>query len=38
MPDSDADAKPETGDSRSGGTISDVHEKSDSDVDTKRQK
>ena len=33
MPEPEADAEPDTGDSHSGGTISDVDEESDSDMD-----
>ena len=33
MPETEADAEPSTGDSQSGGTISNVDEESDSDVD-----
>ena len=33
MPETEADAEPDTGDSQSGGTISNVDEESDSDVD-----
>ena len=32
MPETEADAQPDNGDSQSGGTISDVDEKSDSDA------
>ena len=33
MPETEADAEPDTGDNHSGGTISDVDEESDSDID-----
>ena len=36
MPETEADAtEPDTGDSHSGGTISDVNEESDSDIDSR---
>ena len=35
MPETEADAEPDTGDSHSGGTISDVDEESDSDIDSR---
>ena len=35
MPETEADAEPDTGDSQSGGTISNVDEEGDSDVDEK---
>ena len=34
MPETEADAEPDTGDSHRGGTISDVDEESDSDIDS----
>ena len=34
MPETEADAEPDTGDSHSGGTISDLDEESDSDIDS----
>ena len=35
MPKTEAHAEPDTGDSHSGGTISDVDEESDSDIDSR---
>ena len=35
MPETEADAEPDTGDSHSGGTISDVDEESDIDIDSR---
>ena len=35
MPETEADAEPDTGDSHSGGTICDVDEESDSDMDSR---
>ena len=35
MPETEADAEPDTGDSHSGGTINDVDEESDSDIDSR---
>ena len=35
MPETEADAEPDTGDSHCGGTISDLDEESDSDIDSR---
>ena len=35
MPETEADAEPDTGDSHSGGTISDVDEESDDNIDSR---
>ena len=38
MPETEADAEPDTGDSHSGGTISDVDEESDRDIEVDQAK
>ena len=35
MPETEADAEPDTGDSHSGGKIGDVYEESDNDIDSR---
>ena len=35
MPETEADAEPDTGDSHSGGTLSDVDEENDSNIDSR---